>query len=106
MEKARGEGRPILVDFTARWCSTCNVNKNTSIEIESVRRKLKEINAVALLGDYTRVPSDITEELARFSRAAVPLVLVYPKDSSKPPLELPALLTPTIVLEALEKAGR
>ena len=54
MAKARSAGRPVLVDFTADWCLTCQVNKKTSIEIASVRAKLKDINAVALLGDYTR----------------------------------------------------
>ena len=72
--KARSEGRPVLVDFTADWCLTCQVNKKTSIEIPSVRAKLKEINAVALLGDYTHFPDTITAELNRFNRAGVPLV--------------------------------
>ncbi len=104
--KARSEGRPVFVDFTADWCVTCQANKKTSIEIDSVRKKLQEINAVALLGDYTLVPQDITEELKLFGRAAVPLVLVYPKDASKPPVELPAILTPGIVLDALDNAAK
>jgi thiol:disulfide interchange protein DsbD len=104
--KARDEGRPVFVDFTADWCVTCQANKKTSIEIEPVRKKLKEIDAVALLGDYTLIDPLITEELKRFGRAAVPLVLVYPRDASKPPIELPALLTPGIVLDALDKAAR
>ncbi len=104
--RARSEGRPIFVDFTADWCVTCQANKKTSIEIDSVRDKLKEINAVPLLGDYTLIDPLITEELKRFGRAAVPLVLVYPKDSSKPPVELPAILTPGIVLDALDKAAK
>jgi thiol:disulfide interchange protein/DsbC/DsbD-like thiol-disulfide interchange protein len=104
--KAREEGRPVFVDFTARWCVTCNANKKTSIEIPSVRAKLKEINAVSLLGDYTRTPPEITDELARFGRAGVPLVLVYPKDPNRPPVVLPELLTPGIVLAALTKAAQ
>jgi thiol:disulfide interchange protein/DsbC/DsbD-like thiol-disulfide interchange protein len=104
--KARSEGRPVLVDFTADWCLTCQVNKKTSIEIGSVRSKLKEIGAVALLGDYTRLPADITDELNRFSRAGVPLVLVYPKNSNEPPIVLPEALTPGIVLGALEQASQ
>jgi thiol:disulfide interchange protein DsbD len=104
--KARQEGHPVFVDFTAKWCVTCNANKKTSIEIPSVRAKLKEIGAVALLGDYTRTPPEITDELARFDRAGVPLVLVYPKDLKQPPVVLPELLTPGIVLEALAKAGQ
>ncbi len=104
--KARAEGRPVLVDFTANWCLTCQLNKKTSLEIDSVRAKLKAINAVALLGDYTRKNPDITAELKRFERAGVPLVLVYPKDAIQPPQLLPTVLTPSIVLEALDAAAK
>ena len=103
--KARAEGRPVFVDFTADWCVTCQANKRTSIEISSVRTKLKEINAVALIGDYTREDDAITAELQRFGRAGVPLVLVYPGDPNAEPIVLPEVLTPGIVLDALEKAA-
>jgi thiol:disulfide interchange protein DsbD len=106
VETARGERRPVLVDFTARWCPNCRVNKRTSIEIPSVKQKLKEINAVALVGDNTLFPPAIDQELKRFKRAGVPLVLVYPADASKPPIVLPELLTPSIVLEALDAAAK
>jgi thiol:disulfide interchange protein len=103
--QARGEGHPVLVDFTADWCLTCQVNKKTSIEIPSVRTKLKAINAVAFVGDYTRTPDNITTELQRYNRAGVPLVLVYPKDAAAPPIVLPEILTPGIVLSALDNAS-
>jgi thiol:disulfide interchange protein DsbD len=103
---ARNEGRPILVDFTADWCLTCQVNKKTSIEIPSVRAKLRAINAVAFVGDYTHTPNDILTELNRFARAGVPLVLVYPKNPAEPPLVLPEVLTPGIVLDALNRASQ
>jgi len=104
--KARSEGKPVLVDFTADWCLTCQVNKKTSIEISSVRKKLKDLNAIALIGDYTHFPDAITTELNRFNRAGVPLVLVYPKDASAPPMVLPEVLTPNIVLNALDRAAK
>ena len=104
--EARSKGRPVFVDFTADWCVTCQANKKTSIEISSVRQKLKEIDAVPLLADYTNTPDDITEELAKFGRAGVPLVLVYPRDASKPPIVLPEFLRPGIVLKALEEAAK
>src|SRR5205814_6245795 len=91
--KARAEGRPVFVDFTADWCVTCQANKKTSIEISSVRSKLREINAVALIGDYTREDDAITAELKRFGRAGVPLVLVYPADPKAEPAVLPEVLT-------------
>jgi thiol:disulfide interchange protein DsbD len=94
----------VLVDFTADWCVTCQVNKKSSLEAPAVRRKLREEGVVALLADYTREDPEITRELRRFGRAGVPLVLVYPREAQKPPLVLPSLLTPGIVLAALEKA--
>ncbi len=104
--QARAEGRPILVDFTAKWCLTCNTIVKPALESASVQQKLKELNGVALLGDYTAFPASMTEELNRFGRAGVPLVLVYPKNAQEPPIVLPEALTPGMVLAALERAGR
>jgi thiol:disulfide interchange protein DsbD len=106
LAQARMQARPVFVDFTADWCLTCQANKRIAIDIPSVRAKLKEIHAVALLGDYTRVPDDITAELNRFGRAGVPLVLVYPRNPAEPPIVLPEVLTPSLVLAALDRAAR
>jgi thiol:disulfide interchange protein len=105
LQSALDEGRPVLVDFTAAWCVTCLANKKTSIEIPSVREKLREIEAVTLLGDYTLRDDAITEELRRWGRAGVPLVLVYSRDPTLPPRVLPELLTPGTVLDALDWAA-
>jgi thiol:disulfide interchange protein DsbD len=102
--QARAAGKPVLVDFTADWCLTCQVNKKLAIETPSVRAKLKELNAVALTGDYTRFPEAITAELNRYNHAGVPLVLVYPKNAGAPAIVLPQILTPGIVLDALDRA--
>jgi len=102
--QARATGKVVLVDFTADWCLTCQVNKKTSLEISAVREKLKVLAAVALLADYTHTPDEITAELTRFHRAGVPLVLVYPKAATAAPLVLPEVLTPGLVLNALETA--
>ena len=103
---ARAAGKPVLVDFTADWCLTCQVNKKIAIETSSVRAKLKELNAVALVADYTRFPGAITAELNRYNHAGVPLVLVYPKNPDAPAIVLPQILTPGIVLNALNQAAR
>ena len=104
--QSRAAGHPVLVDFTADWCLTCQVNKKLAIEIPSVRAKLKELNAVAFIGDYTRTPDNISDELTRFGRPGVPLVLVYPKNPDAEPIVLPEILTPGIVLNALDRAAQ
>ncbi|MSU41148.1 MAG: DUF255 domain-containing protein [Pedosphaera sp.] len=103
---ARAAKRPVLVDFTADWCLTCKVNKRTSIEVDSVRRKLKAVDAVILKADFTdRKNEAIRAELAKHQRAGVPLVLVYPADGSSPPIVLPEILTPSVVVDALQRAA-
>jgi thiol:disulfide interchange protein DsbD len=106
VEKARAEGRPVLVDFTADWCANCKVNKILAIDVPDVQAKLKEINAVTLVADNTNEDPAIVTELKKFERAGVPLVLVYPKDRGEPPIVLPEALTRGIVLKALDQAAR
>lgn len=102
---ARAAGHPVLVDFTADNCLNCQVNKATSLEIKETREKLRQINAVAFLADFTDNDPRIARVLQQYQRAGVPLVLVYPKDPNAPPIVLPPILTPKIVLEALDKAA-
>jgi len=102
VEAARRQGHPVLVDFTADWCLTCQTNKITSLEIPSVRERLKQGGFEAFVGDYTRKNDAITQELKKFRRAGVPLVVVYPVQGE--PQVLPELLRPGLVLEALSKA--
>jgi thiol:disulfide interchange protein DsbD len=105
VEQARAEGRVILVDFTARWCATCNVWVKPALESASVRDKIHQVRALALLGDYSRFPPEMTKELNRHGRAGVPLVLVYPKKSSEPPIVLSETPTPGMIAAALDRAA-
>jgi thiol:disulfide interchange protein len=110
---ARSEGRPVVVDFTAKWCFTCNTIVGPALNTPAVKEKLKQLNAVALLADYTRFPEDISQELSRFGRAGVPMVLVYPGNpdeapivvSDPLPLQLPSQYA-RVVLEAIDRLAR
>ncbi|MCS1407114.1 MAG: Thiol:disulfide interchange protein DsbD [Verrucomicrobia subdivision 3 bacterium] len=103
--EARAAGHPVLVDFTAKWCPNCQWNKRFSIEVNPVREKLKAIGAVTFRADFTHYDPKIAEELERYERAGVPLVLVFSPDANTPVQTLPPLLTAQIVLDALDKAA-
>lgn len=105
VEAARAKGRPVLVDFTADWCLTCQANKKTSIEISAVRQRIKKLGATPFLADNTEEDPAIVAELAKYKRAGVPLVLVFPADPKAPPIVLPELLKASLVLDALDKAA-
>lgn len=97
---ARAAGRTIYVDFTARWCATCQTNKAVVFNSKDVLLDLEKRNVLLLKADWTSKDPAITTELARWNRSAVPFNLIYAPDRADP-IILPELLTPGIVLEAL-----
>jgi thiol:disulfide interchange protein DsbD len=112
VNQARAEGRSVIVDFTAKWCITCNTIVKPALERPAVVAELSERNVAAFVADYTDYGADITAAMKQFNRAAVPLVLIYPANTNTPPLILPdpnPLLGPgsyaEIVLAALREAN-
>ncbi len=95
-------GRPVYIDFTARWCATCQANKKSVFASAEVRRLFHDKNVAALEADWTGRDERIAQELAKWNRAAVPFNLVWlPGETAPKPL--PEVLTPGTVLAALGK---
>ncbi len=101
---AQTAGRFVYVDFTARWCATCQTNKATVFHDNAVLAELKQRNVVLLRGDWTNRDPLITAELARWNRSAVPFNLIYAPGKSAP-VVLPELLTPDRVLAGFAAAA-
>ena len=104
VEALRSEGRVIFVDFTARWCVTCQVNKTVAIDSDSVRKAFAEYNVAFMVADWTNQDSVIGAALAEHGRAGVPLYLVYPASGGEPAV-LPQVLTPGLVVKAIKDAA-
>ena len=100
VERTLAEGHPAFVDFTAAWCITCQANKVGTLERESVHEAFEKHGVKLFLADWTNQDPEITRTLQKFGRSGVPLYLLYSADGSVK--VLPQLLTPDMVIKALE----
>jgi thiol:disulfide interchange protein DsbD len=101
LAQLRAEGRTVFVNFTADWCITCKANEKVTLDSAAVKAAFAAKNVAWLTADWTREDPAITAALARFGRNGVPLYLLYPSRGEAE--VLPQLLTPDIVIEALEQ---
>ncbi len=101
----RAEGRPVLVNFTAAWCVTCQVNERTVFSSGRVAQAFRHAGARYMVADWTSRDPVIARALAAQGRIGVPLYLVYGADGGEPRI-LPQLLTPGLVADALQAAAR
>jgi thiol:disulfide interchange protein/DsbC/DsbD-like thiol-disulfide interchange protein len=103
--KLNAAGRPLLVNFTASWCLTCLVNERNAFTDSAVQEVFRNKGVTLMKGDWTNRDPAITQALASFGRAGVPLYVVYnSKPGSTEPVILPQLLTASVVQSAFAGA--
>jgi thiol:disulfide interchange protein DsbD len=103
VEELRAEGRVIFVDFTARWCVTCQFNK-PAMHDPVVQKLFSDLNVAFLEADWTNKDSVIAAALAEHGRNGVPLYLVYPADGGEPQI-LDQILTVGMIEKAVKNAA-
>jgi thiol:disulfide interchange protein/DsbC/DsbD-like thiol-disulfide interchange protein len=103
--KALAAGRTVYIDFTARWCATCQVNKRVYGNLP-LAADLTAANVVLLKADWDRRDEVIRAELARYGRQGIPLNVFLRQGAE--PVVLPEILTPGLVRDGLAAslAGR
>jgi thiol:disulfide interchange protein/DsbC/DsbD-like thiol-disulfide interchange protein len=103
VDASLAQGKPVFVDFTAAWCLSCKVNERVALDTGDVKKAFAQKDVTLLRGDWTRSDPEISKTLQQYHRDGVPLYLLYsPKDKDAPQV-LPEVLTPGIVLDALNK---
>lgn len=94
------EGKPVLIDFTAKWCLICQTN-HIVLNSGEVVKSLDKAGVVRMKADWTKNDPVITKELSKFGRNSVPLYVLYKPGEAKPTI-LPQVLTPDVVLSYLD----
>ena len=102
VNRYQSQGRPVFVDFTASWCLSCQVNERVALNRPEVQQAFQSANVVLLRADWTRHDEAITQALTALGRSGVPAYALYIPGQSEPRL-LPEVLTPSIVIDALNK---
>jgi thiol:disulfide interchange protein/DsbC/DsbD-like thiol-disulfide interchange protein len=104
LSRHRDAGRTVFVDFTAAWCLTCKVNERIALNASEVVTLIEDRGIAMLKADWTARDPAITRALAAFGRSGVPLYVVYSPDPFEAPRLLPEVLTPAIVIRALQRS--
>ena len=103
LDKYRSEGKTVMVEFTARWCPTCQTNMRFAIDRSKVRDICKQNNVITMLADMSESSSAIDKKLEDLGSKSIPLLAIYPPGAE--PIVLRDAITQSQLLSALEEAG-
>ncbi len=95
-------GRTVLIDFTAAWCLTCQVNERVVLSRPEIQAAFRDKNIAFLVADWTRRDPTITAALQKYGREGVPTYVLLRPNGTAPQL-LPEIITPSIVREAISR---
>ncbi|REL27617.1 hypothetical protein DXX93_14340 [Thalassotalea euphylliae] len=102
LAQLRNNNQVVVVNMTADWCITCKVNEQVAFRDEDLLALLQQQNVHYLVGDWTNKNSEILAFLTRYQRSGVPLYVVYAGAGKEQ--VLPQVLTPNIVISAIQQA--
>jgi len=98
-------GRVVLVNVTAAWCLTCQVNKRVAFRNLDAWLKQSHGKLVFIEMDWTRPDPNIAAFLTQHRRAGIPLTVVYGPNEGGQGQALSELLSENELIKALQEAG-
>ena len=104
-EAARADGKTVMIDFTAEWCINCKVLKSQVLDVDPVKTRLAEDDAiVTFTADNTARNAPGWELMRELGQTGVPLLAIWgPEDGLTSPWKSTAY-TSKQVMAALEEA--
>ncbi|MDD4556596.1 MAG: thioredoxin family protein [Alphaproteobacteria bacterium] len=101
VEALLAEGKPVFIDFTAKWCITCLANKKLALDTTFFANLVEEKEINIFRADWTNKAPHIESALKTYGRNSIPLYIYYPQGSKQYKI-LPQMLTPNILKKYIE----
>jgi thiol:disulfide interchange protein DsbD len=79
------------------------VNERVILNRSDVQQKLRDGGFALVRADWTNADETITQALNTLGRSGVPTYAIYPGSTQEPPHVLPEVLTPGIVIDAINQ---
>lgn len=103
--RARGEGKIVLVKFTATWCPECKVLDMTVYNDPDLAEAIREKGVVAFKGDVTRKDMPANKMLfEKLRETGPPLTVIFTPGKSEP-LRLRKGLSKELIIRKLDEAA-
>lgn len=78
---ARAEGKPVLVEVAADWCTVCKTNERTVLADSGIRARLKGVSVIR--ADVTRDDADTRALMRRFEVVGPPTLILMRPDGGE-----------------------
>ena len=96
------DNKIVLLDFTADWCITCQLNKQTTLENSKLQSFFNKENVLLMRGDWTKRDEKILNFIQSYDRLGIPVNIIYGPNNKKGVI-LPEILTKKIVIDNINK---
>ena len=96
-----------MLDFTANWCPTCQLNSRFVINSEEVNEAIKQHNAILMVADWSDYGAEIKRALVTLTASdSLPVLVVFPGGRPDEPIILRDLLTKSKLIDAIRAGER